>query len=209
MRFSSVAALAPLAAGLLLGSGCQRVEDSRQVGAEAAWETEHNPSHVDSIFPIEEEIRRFRARVEGSADALTGGSASRDELVRRFMAALAAGERAAFDSMAISPAEFIHLYYPHTRFTRRPYEMAPGLVWFQLENYGSRGLSRALERFGGRDLNFSGYTCETLTEEGPNRLHGGCAVQIQDHDRGSGSIPLFGQILERDGRFKFINYAGL
>ena len=39
---------------------------------------------VDSLLPIEEELRRFRAAIGGSpVTALAHGSASREELVRR------------------------------------------------------------------------------------------------------------------------------
>jgi hypothetical protein len=205
-RAATCAVLCLAAAG---SAGCDRVPGSAAVAADAAWELDHNPTHVDSVFPIEEEVRRFRALLDHRADALTGGAGSRDELVARYLEALAAGDRAALAALAITPAEFIDLYYPHTRFTARPYELAPGLLWFQFENYGSRGLTRALERFGGRELDVSGYDCRTVTAEGPNRIHGGCTVRLRDRIRGTVSVSLFGEILERDGQFKFITLAGL
>lgn len=85
--------------------------------------------------------------------------------------------------------------------------MAPGLVWFQLGNYGSSGLNRALDRFGGRPLGHAGHACETAAIEGPNRLLSGCVVQVSNEKDGERTLSLFGTMIERDGRWKFVNYA--
>lgn len=171
--------------------------------------TAHAPSHVDSIFPIEEELRRFRAALPDPATTLEPGAQSIDELVARFLDALEAADTDALGELVITPAEFAYLHYPHTRFTRRPYEMSPALVWFQLENYGSKGLNRALARFGGRPLEHTGYDCPVDPEqEGPNRIWSGCVIRRTDPVSGDAvSLSLFGGIIEHGGRFKFINYA--
>lgn len=176
-------------------------------GALAA--TAHAPSHVDSIFPIEEELRRFRTALPDPATGLEGGTRSIDELVARFLDALEGADSEALGELAITPAEFAYLYYPHTRFTRPPYEMSPALVWFQLENYGSKGLNRALARFGGRPLDHTGHDCPADPEqEGPNRIWSGCVIRRIDPGSGDvASLSLFGGIIEHRGRFKFINYA--
>jgi hypothetical protein len=164
-------------------------------------------SHVDSIFPIEEEVRRFRAALPDSATTLTGAATSLDELVARFIATLETRDTASLRRMALTAAEFAYLYYPHTQFTAHPYEMSPQLVWFQLENYGSKGLNRALDRFGGRSLAVSGYDCESAVMQGPNRLSGGCVLHVMEESGSARSVSLFGIILERDGLFKFISYG--
>jgi hypothetical protein len=43
--------------------------------------------------------------------------------------------------------------------------------------------------------------------EGPNRIHGGCTLDVAAGEADVRTISLFGQILERDGTFKFVNYA--
>lgn len=189
-------------------AGCDALPQGGAAVAPAAA-AEHQPVHVDSIFPIEEEIRRFRAALPDSAAALEGGAASIDELVARFLDALEARDLPALGGMAMTPAEFVYLYYPSTRFTRRPYELSPALVWFQLENYGSKGLNRALTRHGGKPLDSTGYTCPAEPEvEGENRIWSGCIVHRVDPESGdTTSLSLFGGIIERDSRFKFINYA--
>lgn len=194
-----------LLAAALGVAACDEVQPAQGLAAAAA---EHGPAHVDSIFPIEEEVRRFRAALPDSAVRLEGGAGSRDELVARFIAALEARDVAALDRLVITPAEFAYLYYPHTRYTAQPYEMAPALLWFQLENYGSKGLTRALARYGGRPLDAVGHACpdEPLVEE-RNRTWPGCVVLRTTGAGDTTGLSLFGGILERDGRFKFINYA--
>jgi hypothetical protein len=140
--------------------------------------------------------------------SLAGGASSFDALVAAFVAALEDRDVRSRGELVISPEEFAYLYYPTTRYTRRPYEMSPALVWFQLENYASRGLNRALARHGGRPLQAIGHTCpDTAAEEGANRVWHGCVVRRLDEAGDTVNTSLFGAILERDGRFKFINYA--
>jgi hypothetical protein len=74
------------------------------------------PTHVDSIFPVEEALRRFRAAVGPEPAGLEGGAASRHALLDRFAQALAAHDTVAFAGMVMSAAEFGWLYYPHTRY---------------------------------------------------------------------------------------------
>jgi hypothetical protein len=193
---------APFIACLLLGAmaACGGTGDTPAA--------ERPPAHVDSIRPIGEELRRFRAELRDSVDALSGGAASISELAARFVAALERGDRAAIEELALTPAEFAYLYYPHTQFTRRPYEMPPSLVWFQLQNYGSRGLHRALERYGERPLRHAGHVCQAPPAvEGPNRIWQDCFVRLIGDAGDTATVRLFGAILEYGGHFKFVNYA--
>lgn len=182
----------------LLAAACGEVE-------------EPPPAHqavIDSVFPIEEEIRRFVATVDSVPTALYEGAASREELVRRFIGAVEARDPAELSRLALQRDEFIGLYYPHTRYTTRPYELAPALLWFQMENPSSRGVNRLLERMGGRDLDFEGLTCpdEPLVQEA-NRIWEHCTVRVRGADGQHAERRLFGAMLERGGRWKFLSYA--
>jgi len=72
----------------------------------------------------------------------------------------------------------------------------------------TRGLGRLLRRYEGRPLDVVSQACEaTPKREGPNTLWERCRVR---HVRAPGDTVterLFGSILERDGRFKFVGYA--
>jgi hypothetical protein len=187
----------PLALALL-ASACGTVEEPPQVPLGV----------VDSVFPIDEEIRRFAATLDSVPAALYDGAASREELVRRFIRAVETRNADELARLVLQRDEFIGLYYPHTRYTARPYELAPALLWFRMESPSSRGLSRLLERMGGRDLDFEGLACpgEPLVEE-RNRIWEHCTVRVRGADGRHAERRLFGAILEREGRWKFLSYA--
>jgi hypothetical protein len=163
---------------------------------------------VDSILPIDEELRRFRSALGEEPTSLLGGAPSLDALVERFVSALEAADTAAFRDMLLTRGEFAWLYYPHTRFTASPYELAPGLLWFQIENGTSRGFGRLLERMGGRPAHAAGHACppEPRTE-GPNRVWEGCVVHLRPPEGEPRDLELFGSILERGGVYKFVSYS--
>jgi hypothetical protein len=163
---------------------------------------------VDSIFPIEEEVRRFRATLTEHPTALANTSPSREALVDRFLRALATADTSELRRMALSRAEFAYLYYPTTQFAAPPYELSPALVWYRLESYSSRGLVRALNRFGARPLHATGHSCETEPlVQGENTLWHGCVVRVRGPDGDIATVTLFGPILERAGEFKLLSFA--
>jgi hypothetical protein len=164
---------------------------------------------VDSIHPIEEEIRRFRSTLEGEPPTgLTGGAVSRDSLVERFISALEAADTAAFQDLLLSRAEFAWLYYPHTKFTAPPYELSPALLWFQTENGTSRGFHRMMQRMAGRPAHAEGYSCpDPPVEEGPNRTWERCVVLLRPPGGEPLDFRLFGSILEHGGIYKFVSYT--
>lgn len=190
----------------LLTMGCVRERTDATQTTEAA--TERTPVHIDSILPIEEEIRRFRAATGRAATHLRGGEASRDALVERIAAALEAEDTAALAGLVIDAAEFIDLYYPHSVFTTAPHELSPALLWMLFTQNGQKGLNRALRQFGGR-LAYAGYDCPgPARQEGPNRIQEGCViVRAAAYEAGPARLVLFGSILERDGEFKLVSWS--
>lgn len=168
---------------------------------------ERPPVHVDSIFPVEEEIRRFRAAVGRSVDTFDASAPDREALVERFIRALERADTTALLRLALDRAEFIDLYYPHTEYTAPPYRLSPSVVWELMAGNGGKGLTRLLRRYAGRPLDYRGHVCEADAEhQGPNRLYHECRVVLGTPD-GDRSPRLFGSILERDGRFAFVSYA--
>jgi len=185
--------------------GCDLAPTSDAISAETAAA----PVYVDSILPIEEEVRRFKAAIGDSVSALTGGATSAEELVHGFVEALNRADVESLQRMTVTAEEFAYLYYPHTQYTTRPYEMSPALVWFQIENSGVRGLDRALARFTpATPLTIVGFECPDAPRvEGMNRVWADCVVQVAEPSGTEVNLSVFGAILERDGAFKFLNYA--
>ncbi|MGH7560722.1 MAG: hypothetical protein ACRENB_06865 [Gemmatimonadales bacterium] len=165
--------------------------------------TGHRSPVIDSILPLEEQLRRFRTGTPDSVTRLSGGAASREALLRRFREAVERGDTVAMLSLAVTRAEFAWLVYPESEFTREPYRQDPALVWFLMRNATDQGLVRLLGRHGGRPFPWDGWRCEeSPLRQGPNRLWRECRVRLAEGER-----RLFGTILEREGVYKFLTYA--
>jgi hypothetical protein len=162
---------------------------------------------IDSILPREEALRRFRRNLQ-PVEALEGGRGSRDSLVAAYLAALEARDTAALAAMAVSPAEFGYLYYPTTPQGRPPYNLAPELMWFLLDQRSDQGMRDALRIYGGRDLTLLGHDCGPgESVEGENTIWGPCQVRFRTAQGDTVSQRLFSQIIRRGGRYKFLSYA--
>jgi hypothetical protein len=181
--------------------------DFREAASEPPSGVTRTPVHVDSIFPIEEEIRRFREGTE-EVEGLSGGEASKEALVELLIHALEAEDLETITSLALTRDEFAWLYYPHTMYTTRPYELSPALVWFHQQNRSSRGLTRLLDRYAGETLYYAGFNCPDEGEGfGEGHIWHGCTVL--------GSLPtgeeveerIFGSILEWGGRYKLVSFS--
>jgi hypothetical protein len=165
------------------------------------------PQVIDSIRPIEEEVHRFRGQVSGLPRRLEGGARSRDALVRTWVRAVERRDTLALRRLLLAAGEFIAFYYPESPFTAPPYRQAPGVRWFLMVNASSQGVTRVLRRHGGTSLGFRGYACDSApTVLGRNRLWTRCRLRLVEGERVV-ERRLFGPILERDGRFKFLTYA--
>ena len=184
---------------VLVGGGC----DGPDVRAASA-----TPGHVvDSALPREEMVRRFTEGLP-RADSLGGGAESRDQLVAAFVRALAAADTAALQRMAVNRSEFAYLYYPTSPRSKPPYDLEPGLMWFLQVQQSDRGLTLALRRLGGFPMELVGYDCgRGASHEGENIVYGPCTVRWRREQGDTVAARLFTQILERDGRFKFLSYA--
>lgn len=160
---------------------------------------------VDSAFPVEEEIRRFKATRGGaSARALEGGAASAEDLVRRFIAALEAQDTATFRGLVMNAGEYIDLYYPTSIYYKPPYRQSPELNWFLMQENSNKGFTRLTRRYGGQPTGYTGYRCTEVKIEGENRLHDRCSVTWSLKPS---PMRVFSTIIERHGRFKFMSYA--
>lgn len=161
---------------------------------------------VDSIVPRDVALARFRVQLPAVA-ALAGGAASREALVRAFVRAVTAGDTAALRGLTLSRAEFAWLYYPTATQGLPPYDLSPGLMWTMLELHGERGLRHALEEYQDRPARYVAHYCDPrVTHEGENTVYGACVVRLDS----GGTISeqqLFGLIVNRGGRFKFVSLA--
>ncbi len=203
-----------LAAVVLAGCGYRQLDafDSAQADSVARIRQDSvnraQPGYVvDSILPIAEELRRFRAGLGEAPRGLEHGAPTRDALVDSFIDALQRADTATLVRLTISRAEFAYLVYPSSPNIDGPYRQAPGLVWMRLSGASGVGLARLLNRVGGRAIPRPSYRCdEPPTTEGDNRIWQDCEIRLGSPAAASWQR-LFGGIIERDGRFKILSYA--
>ncbi|MGE0441349.1 MAG: hypothetical protein AB7L66_20945 [Gemmatimonadales bacterium] len=188
--------------GVLLGA-CGRRGDAESAAAPAGDSAAAGV--VDSVFPMPVMLERFRAGLTEPA-ALRGTAASVEVLARGVLAALAAGDTTAFEPLALNQAEFAWLYYPSTATAQPPYELPPGLAWFQLQEKSRRGVLRAFRELGGHRLEYRGHQCDAEPKtEGENRIWTGCRVSLV-RDGQAVTLRLFGAVIERGGRFEIVSF---
>jgi hypothetical protein len=163
---------------------------------------------VDSILPVEEEIRRFRDAIGGQpVTAFEGGSRSRESLVRRFMKALAASDSAELRIMELNAREFADLVYPESPYTHAPYRQSPALVWNQIQNPSESGFTRLVRRLGNQPLKYLDHKCDANPDrQGRNLIWTNCSVRLTGPNGDTTSHQLFGSIIQRDGSFKIVSY---
>ena len=164
---------------------------------------------VDSVFAVEEELRRFRNAIGGSpVTELQSASDSRETLVRRFISDLNARDTVDLKAALVSPREFADFVYPSTPYTHSPYRQSPSFVWMQIRNPSMSGLVRVVRRRGGQRLEYVDHSCKPAPEiQGVNRLWLGCTVRVKAATGEISEQRLFGTIITRHGRFKFVSYA--
>jgi hypothetical protein len=193
-----------LAAAVIGVAACDRGSSAETGAAVAAA----SAGVIDSALPIDTLLQRFRATIPDTPTVLTGGETSPERLTRALFAALASNDTATLRALVLSRAEFAWLYYPHTIYTRPPYEFGPELLWLQLGGNSEKGVVRLLRRYGGSPLRLGALLCpDSVQQEGPNTIIAGCRVRFAAADSAARELRIFGSLLNRDGRYKFVSYA--
>jgi hypothetical protein len=194
-----------LVAGLAVLSLTAGCEGGLQDGAAAQAPAPQEGIVVDSIFPMPEMMSRFQAAVpRRPADLGDDAPRSRSELVDRFVEAVQDSSAEALAALRLDVSEFAFLYFPSSRFARPPLAQPPQTSWLLVEQNGMKGEARLLRRFGGRPLAVRETVCEYEPAiEGENRLWERCSLVLGD----GSSMRLFGSIIERDGRYRFVSIA--
>ena len=163
---------------------------------------------VDSILPMEEQLRRFRVGLRDTPHEFAGGESSEDGLVQSLVRSLESADTAALVRLTISRAEFAYLVFPDSPFSREPYAQAPGLVWMRHATASATGLGRLLDRFGGKSIGYRSWHCDRKPAiEGNNRIVGGCRVVFSPARGDPKELSLFAAIIERKGRYKIFSYS--
>ncbi len=192
-----------IAAALALA--CSREPAARAASTDTVPAWRQPGDQVDSVFAMAEYERRFRMGLT-EVTALEGGATSRDELVRRFFAAVAARDTAAMGGLFVNPAEFSWLIFPQHAYHDVPYELDPAIFWLQIDASTAKGTGRLFERYGGSAIAVRSVTCERdqVIRAGATVLWAPCVVTISRDGRME-TGRYFGSVVERGGVFKFLS----
>ena len=138
---------------------------------------------------------------------LAGGAPTADALVLAWASAVAAQDTTTLRRLVIDRAEFAWLVYPTSPMGQPPYDLSPALMWFQQESNSGKGLTDVLRKRGGEPLHLVDWSCAAPERQGENLIHAGCRVRRVAAPGDTVTEQLFGAIVERDGRFKFLSYS--
>lgn len=197
----------PLVAGLLTGCRGDMAAASRRAQAAHADSVVATGGVVDSILPMAEHLRRFREGLTAT-DTLRHASPTRDALVDRLARAIASRDSADLNAMVLDRGEFAWLYYPSSMLSRPPYEAPPELLWGQILAASNEGARKLVAHLGGvSKASAEAIRCPEPKTEGANQLYERCTVRFRAPGRTPLEGILFGTIIARDGRFKFIGLS--
>jgi hypothetical protein len=162
---------------------------------------------VDSILPIAEHLRRFRVGLP-AVDSLQHASASLEVLVARLARAVSTNDTLDLNAMVLNRQEFAYLYYPDSPMSKPPYEAPPELLWGQILASSDKGARQLVNRLGGSTIAVSKLRCPVAPDTaGTNLVHSRCEVRFTAPGKPPLEGNLFGSVIERDGRFKFMGFA--
>jgi len=162
---------------------------------------------VDSIFPIEEQLRRFREGTR-AVTAFQGGARSRDALLTAILDGIEHADSAALDRLTLTRDEYAWLVYPSSVHVSGPMQQAPQVAWFLLERASATGRARLLARLGGQPLGVQRVDCDALDErEGDNRIVTGCRVERIDAGGARVVQRLFGPLIAHGGSWKVLSWT--
>lgn len=168
---------------------------------------EGSPQGTDAdTGSIRAELRRYQAALPVHPTALDGHFTSPDDVARALLGSLAASDTAALLALALSRAEYAYLVYPESRLVRAPYRQPVDVAWSLHAAPHAKGLTRLLQRLGGRSLTFRNMTCHPeQVAEGRNRYWTGCQLRFTV-DGELVEARLFTALVSRDGRLNVASY---
>jgi hypothetical protein len=163
-------------------------------------------SHGAASLPSPSEPPTERATPAG----LTGGAASLEELLDRFITQLRARSREGLEALRVSEDEYRSILVPGSVDPGQPPQVMneDGLAYFWTEMSQKSAAHRdaILRRFGGRPLARVRYGFEKgVREFAGYRAYEKLVVVLRDEQGGEIEIHT-GSIVERDGRFKFASF---
>ena len=166
-----------------------------QSGSSAAGKPTPKPAAAQAAKPIAK-----------PATVFSHGATSRSALVTAFVGAMERNDTTALMRLVVDRAEFGYLVYPTSPNAAPPYRQSPGLVWLSRSASTDKAVTRLLAGFGGKPLPYAGFTCaDSVDHQGRNAIWSDCVVKRVVGGGDTTRLRMFGAIVARDGRFKFLS----
>jgi hypothetical protein len=107
----------------------------------------------------------------------------------------------------VTKPELAYLVYPELPVSRAPYRQPPEIAWLLMQASTGGAISKLVNKAADR-FELLGYRCAVAPEiEGAVTVTRGCVVRVRE-DGTERELRLFGRIVERGGRWRFLGLDG-
>lgn len=120
--------------------------------------------------------------------------------------AVAAGDRARLEALALNESEFREHVWPALPAAREERNLPFSYVWGDLRQKSSQSLGTTLAGHGRRRYELQRVEFEGTTDYGPYRVHRQATFIVRDGGA-ERAVRLCGSMLEKDGRWKVFSYV--
>ena len=135
-------------------------------------------------------------------------SANRPQaLAQAVLAALALGDRAGLEAIALNEAEFRAHVWPSLPAAREERNLPFSYVWGDLRQKSAQSLSAIVAEHGSHAYELVDVTFEGQTDYGPYTVHREATFVVRTPSGEKKSVRVCGSMIERDGRWKVFSYV--
>lgn len=163
---------------------------------------------VDSVFPPDEALRRFRAEPGSErVDSLSGGATNVRALFEAYVAALQSRDSLAVRALVMTRAEYGWLYFDGS--PEQKSGLMPQTAWGLMESRSNSGLGRAAGRITALgSVRLTGAACgPDRIKTGVGRIDGPCTITVQPATGAAETIPVARFVFTHRNRVKLVSFA--
>ncbi len=137
---------------------------------------------------------------------LTNTMESPEEVCQRTLDALASNDTLALQRLRLTQFEHDSLLVPQMPAPAPGVERDMGMAWYLLEQNNIKGIRRALYDYGGKRFSLVRVRFTRPDKVfGPIVAHRGTEVTVRDSTGAEFVLPIFGSIVENNGRYKLVS----
>jgi len=143
----------------------------------------------------------------GRVPPLANTNPSANALATAVLDALARGDRAGLEALALSETEFRDYLWPELPAARPERNLPFSYVWGELRQKSAGALGNTLAEHGGRRYEFVGVTFSGRTDYVTYAVHREATVRVKAASGERMDLRLCGSMIEKDGAWKVFSYV--